>query len=86
MKRRTEITIETDRLLVVARSGRHLNSLSWCPGCGFRVQMMTTDDAALASRVNSRTIFHLIEAGRLHSTETAEGLLLVCPHSLANTL
>jgi hypothetical protein len=83
MKRRTEITIETDRLVVVARAGRHFNSLTWCASCGLNIQMMTTDDAALAARVNSRTIFHLVESGRLHSVETAEGLLLVCPHSLA---
>jgi len=45
--------------------------------------MLSIDDAALLARVNSRTIFHWAEAGVVHSSETPEGLLLICPLSLS---
>lgn len=44
--------------------------------------MLNVDDAAIFARVNSRTIFHWAESGAVHSSETPEGLLLICPHSL----
>jgi hypothetical protein len=44
--------------------------------------MLNVDDAAIFARVNSRTIFHWAESGALHSSETPEGLLLICPNSL----
>ena len=77
MKTRTEITLETDRLIVVSRPKKK----RWCSDCALYVEMMSIDDAALFVRVNSRTIFQWAEAGALHTSETAEGLLLICPHS-----
>ncbi len=44
--------------------------------------MLSIDDAAILARVNSRTIFGWAESGVVHSTETPEGLLLICPNSL----
>jgi hypothetical protein len=79
MIRRTEISIETDKLVIV---GRHQKSLHWCGNCRKSVEMITSDQAAIVARVNSRTIFQWADTGRLHSTETPEGLLLICPHSL----
>ncbi len=84
MKRRTEITIETDRLVLVGRKGTKARSYDWCTACNSLVQLLTTDDAALTAGVNSRTIFHWAESGRLHSKETSEGLLLICPVSLCS--
>lgn len=78
MKTRTEITVETDRWVVVNRVRRK----AWCSMCLRQVEMLSIDDAALFARVNSRTIFHWAESGALHSTETREGLLLICPNSL----
>lgn len=80
MKKRIEITIETDRLLIFEERKR---IFIWCAPCGKRVEGITTDDAAIRARVNSRTIFRWVESGRVHYTETPEGLLLICPHSLS---
>jgi len=44
--------------------------------------MLPVDEAAILARTDSRTIFRLVETGRLHSSETAEGLLMVCLDSL----
>lgn len=90
MKRRTEITIETDRLLVLGSgqhtaSGsheRHLRPLIWCLSCADHVRPLSTDEAAIQAHVSSLTIFHWVESERLHYIESPDGLLLICPNSL----
>jgi hypothetical protein len=77
MRTRREITLEMDRWIVVSRPKKK----RWCSACALEVEMLSIDDAALRAQVNSRTIFQWSEAGLLHCTETAEGLLLICPHS-----
>ena len=77
MKRRTEITVETERWFVVSRRRR----IAWCANCQRHVEMLNVDDAALFAHVKSVTIFRWAESGALHSSETPEGLLLICPHS-----
>ena len=78
MRTRTEITVETERVVIINRSRR----TAWCSGCARPVEMLSIDDAAIFARVNSRTIFHWAESRVVHSTETREGLLLICPNSL----
>ena len=77
MKARTEITFETDRWVIVKRHRR----TAWCGTCSRRVEMLNVDDAAILAQVNSRTVFQWAESGTVHSSETPEGLLLICPHS-----
>ncbi|HEX8843966.1 MAG TPA: hypothetical protein VF791_04955 [Pyrinomonadaceae bacterium] len=80
-KKRIEITVETERVLVIKCRGS--NPVLWCEGCAKEVAMLTVDEAAIAARVSSRLIFQLAEAGRLHFVETPEGRLYICPDSLA---
>lgn len=84
MKTRTEITLEMDRWVVVSRPGRpgRRSTVAWCSNCSRYVEMLSVDEAALLANVNSRTIFRWAESGLLHSSETREGLLLICPKSL----
>jgi hypothetical protein len=77
MKTRTEITFEMDRLIVMNRS----RIAEWCTSCARPVEMLSVDDAALVAHVNSLTIFRWAIAGEVHSSETPEGLLVICPHS-----
>jgi hypothetical protein len=77
MGTRTEITLERDRLIVISRRRRR----RWCPVCAVTVRMMSVDDAALYAQVSSRTMFRWAESGVVHSSETAEGLLQICPNS-----
>ena len=81
-KRRTEITIETERVLLMSR--RRISVLTWCVACGERVTMITPDEAAITARVSSRAIYRWMEADRVHFNETADGLLLVCANSLCS--
>jgi len=78
MRTRTEITVERDRWVVVKKCRR----TAWCRSCSRDVEMLSIDDAAILAHVNSRTIFGWAESGAVHSTETPEGLLLICPNSL----
>lgn len=77
MRTRTEITLEMDRWIIVNRPKKK----RWCSVCAQYVEMMTVDNAALLAQVNSRTIFQWAESGTVHSSETPEGLLLICLNS-----
>lgn len=78
MKTRTEITFEMDRIIVLSRPRRS----EWCSSCARPVEMLSVNDAALVAQVNSVTIFRWAIAGELHSSESPDGLLLICPNSL----
>lgn len=81
--RRTEITIETDRVWVL-RPGRspELEAGAACPACGPSVPMITAEQAAMLCGLSRREFYRLIEARRFHFAESGDGRLLVCPASL----
>lgn len=72
MQKRTQITIETERILIVSR--RRDRTVLWCNACGKRVPMVTVDEAARNSR--------LVEASQLHFARVPEGQLFICSISL----
>lgn len=81
-KRRTEITIETEQILVLR--GRKSSVSAWCNNCAEQVIMVTPDEAAALARVSSRAICRWVEMERLHFRETPEGALFICLNSLAD--
>ncbi len=81
IRRQTQITILTEKILTVAGGEVHLALFAKCAVCG--MQMLSVDEAAKFARVNSLTIYRLVEAGGLHFEETQEGCLLVCSASLS---
>ena len=84
MKRRTEITIETDRVFVIRR--RTGVQTAWCLRCNELVEMTTPDDAAKLGGISSRTVYRCVEAESLHFTETHDGSLLICLNSLHRSI
>ena len=80
MKRRTEITIESERLLIIR--SRQTSARGWCPSCDKQVKMITTDEAAQLSHISARLIYRLVEADELHFIETTDKRLLICVNSL----
>ncbi len=76
--KRTEITIQTERMLFISSPRK---AFGWCATCGAETDMVSVDEAAILRRVDSRTIFRWVEAERVHSSETANGLLLICLNS-----
>jgi hypothetical protein len=79
-KRRTELTFETEVVLVQRKP--HCFPV-YCGVCPDSPQLVTTDEAALLTHVSSREIYRRVEAGQLHFAETADGKLSICPNSLS---
>ena len=79
-KRRIEITVERHQVLTVKT--RRISAAGWCAQCGIKVRMVTAEDASRIARVTPRTIYRWVETGRLHFTESQDGLLLICLKSL----
>ncbi|HJQ37689.1 MAG TPA: hypothetical protein VKB93_11175 [Thermoanaerobaculia bacterium] len=77
--KRTAITLERERLLVVRR---RTNAPQWCRSCRRWTVPMTVDEVALLCGVTSRAVFQWVEAGAVHSDETAAGLLRICSESI----
>ncbi len=79
MKRRTKISFETERLLVITRRRKLVDT---CANCGEQARLLTVEEAAALARLNALAVYRLVEAGALHYTETATGGLLICAASL----
>ena len=75
-----EITVETERLLIIRR--RYQAVEAWCDTCGRSALMIRPDQAAAVSGSTLRGIFNQIENGTLHFHELPDGLLLICLESL----
>jgi hypothetical protein len=78
-KKRTEITIETLRVVVINKSQP---ILGWCDTCQKEVDWLNLDEAACLTGASTREVIRKIECGALHSTGTRERILVVCPDSL----
>lgn len=79
-KRRTEITVETERVVVI-RQSRSV-APAWCAACGQHVTMLSVQEAAAVAGVTRCTIYRWVEAQTVHFVETPDGVLLICAQSL----
>ncbi len=78
-KRKVELTIETEERFVIKKSGGFcIGRCSLCDG-----QMMTQEEAMTIAGISSRILHRWVEAGKVHSSETIEGFLLVCLNSFS---
>jgi len=80
MRKKATITIETERLLILRRSGRVDR---WCAGCRAEVKMIGVEEAAAIAGLSQRKLFRLAEAGEIHFIETTQGQALFCLDSLS---
>ncbi len=60
----------------------HSPAFLWCEECAAEVLMATPEEAAVLAFTDLQTIFLWVELGTVHSTETPDGLPVVCPDSL----
>jgi hypothetical protein len=77
---RTEYSIEIDDVFVVQRLGRSVEG--WCPGCGGTAMLVTPEDAAMLTGMETRAVYRMVEAFEIHWAEGPGHLLLVCLGSL----
>lgn len=78
-KRRTQIIIETERVLVTrsqpVRTG-------WCKECCDQVTLLTVDESAKKCQTSARKVYRMVESEILHFYEAADGCLFICARSL----
>jgi hypothetical protein len=77
---RTECSIEINDVFVVQRLGRSVEG--WCHGCGRTAVLVTPEDAAMLTGMETRAIYRMVEALEIHWADGPENLLLVCVGSL----
>ena len=82
-RKRTEITIEVDEVIHLAKQPQPLLS-AWCKSCGAETTMVSPQQAAVITGVTVRTINSWVESDRVHFIETEDGLLLLCVSSLSH--
>lgn len=80
MRRRLEISRETERLVVVRRQGRPVTAQ--CEICGGEVRLVGLEEAALISGKSLRQLVRETDDKTVHYLETPDGLLLICLNSL----
>lgn len=76
-KRRIVTTIEKHERWIVRRPVEESAAIL-CGVCSNNVSMLTLREAADQAGVSPRTVYQWADEGRVHSTETPEGGLLVC--------
>jgi hypothetical protein len=74
---RTEITVETDRVLIIRRSVR-----AWCRQCGREVEMLSLAEAEALTAASEEELCASAQALRWHLSENQQGTCLVCLESL----
>jgi hypothetical protein len=79
-RKRTEITIETERILLISR--RPDGSIRWCDRCARRVLMLTVNEAAAVLRISVDEMMRKLEDQQLHFVQRPGERLLICPNSL----
>ena len=79
-KKKTEIVVERDQVLLIRNPDAR--DPQWCSECGEGARMVTVDEAAAITQLTARTIYHRVEEGEAHFSETADGQLFICLNSL----
>jgi hypothetical protein len=77
---RIELTVERHQRLTIRRPNSPIHA--WCAGCGEQVIMLSGEEAAKVLRQGSRALYRQVEQGLFHSSERADGVLLICIESL----
>ncbi len=81
-RRKIEFIVETHRILTIKRGSRH--RIAYCEACGEQARVVTADEAAILAGVSPRMIYQLVEARKLHFTESPDRVVFICLHSLGN--
>jgi hypothetical protein len=78
---RTEILVETHEVMVIRRRSQAVKP--HCLICGEEITMLSLDEATAIFGLSTLELCRLVNENKIHFTETAIRVLLVCPDSLA---
>ena len=67
-KKRTRITVETERIFVLSKSGA---TRDWCAGCEKQVYAVGIEEAALLTGLSVPMVRRKVEDGTAHSIDTS---------------
>jgi hypothetical protein len=81
--KRTEITIETERTLVIRRR-RVVRA--WCRECSSEVDMLSLADVGAMTGMSQTTLHDCSQAQQWHFGEGQDGVALVCLESLLKSM
>ncbi len=79
MGKQTNITIETDSLMIL-RIGSSLRA--WCPHCAAEREMIVLEEVGAITNSALGAVEAWLESEALHRLQTAEGTQLICLNSL----
>jgi hypothetical protein len=82
-RKRTEITVETDRVLIIRR---RWTVRFWCQECGCEVDMVGVAEAEAITGKTGSMLYEYAEARGWHLAETSDQATLVCLKSLRKFL
>ena len=80
IRKRTEVTLETETLVIFPRGADALRA--WCAACGIERPLLTPAAAARLSGVTTSVIYEQVSAGAIHFIELPGGRPLICASSL----
>lgn len=78
-RKKIEITIQTDRRLVIRGS---VSTLAWCRQCGAETEVVTLETAGVVAQAVSVELGNPWPAGDLHVSHASDGTSRVCLRSL----
>ncbi len=81
--KRTEITVETDRVLIIRRS-RSIRG--WCPACSCEVDMVGLREAEAVTGLTGQALRDCGRTGRWHVAQGPDGGWLICLESLRKSM
>ena len=79
MKRRREITFETEKIVIRGELPR----INWCEACAASTPKVTAEQAAMLMGEETRQLYRRAECGQVHSTKGPGGALMICLKSLS---
>jgi hypothetical protein len=83
--KKTLVTTATSEIFIIRRGAVQKTIRAFCPNCQIQTEMLELNSAVTAFRIGARRLIGQIEIGAIHSTETANGYLLICEKSLRQT-
>jgi hypothetical protein len=82
-RKRTEITVETDQVLVIRR---RRSIRAWCRECACEVDMVGLAEAEVLTGMSAKVLRDRAQARRWHLSESSDGTALVCLESLLKSI
>ena len=82
MKRRREITVETEKIVIRGE----LPEIDWCDRCAALTPKVTAEQAAILIGEDTEHLYRRAERGEVHSTRRHDRVLMICLKSLSAVL